>query len=343
MFGRVFGKGYPIGLGVLALTVWSGGCAPKNEKQVNRANPNWELAWKAADTIPSPLDAGTTKVRICNAAALSGQLEQLEKWSAIEQERLWVKLACEIEQAYAEAIYGKAEKHDSLMQTVVREAKKIDEWDQIHLTNPLLVAVVAGRWQKSQDFQAMKQWISEDEINRMPAATRFFCDWLTCLRQRAKEDANRVPIMELLMGKRLNFPVVERLRLCADLAPLLRGTPWDSTVQQEIGELEKTTSKPDCETLLDFSRIYAGLGKKEKADELISRAQAMLEAKDTKDCLAPWAMLAEAKTAAGRGHEEIAQAFELGIQRSSDRPGYFKPVAEALTYALRAQHETVAR
>ena len=62
--------------------------------------------------------------------------------------------------------------------------------------------------------------------------------------------------------------------------------------------------------------------------------------KATGDCLAPWALLAEATAAAGRTREEVNQAFEQGIMRSSDRPGYFKPVAEALTYAMRAQHET---
>ena len=341
MFGRVLCKGYPISLGVLALAVLSGGCAPENRTLANRANLNWELAWKAADSIPSPLDAGTTKVRICNAAALSGQFELLDKWCAIEQERVWVKLACEIEQAYAEAIFGKTEKHEVLMQTVVRDGKQLDEWDQQRITNSLLAAIVAGRWQKSQDFQTMKKWIFEDEVHRMPAATRFFCDWLTCLRQHVKEDKNMLLIVELLMGQRMKFSVVERLRLCAQLAPLLHGTPWDSIVQQEIGQLEKVTLKPDCQMLLDFSQIYAGLGKKEKADELISHAQAMIEAKDTGECLAPWAVLAEAKAAAGRNSAEITQAFELGIQRSSDRPGYFKPVAEALTYAMRAQHETL--
>ena len=124
---------------------------------------------------------------------------------------------------------------------------------------------------------------------------------------------------------------------------MLRGSQWDSAIQEDTDKLEQSYDKPDCETLLGLSRIYAGLDKKEKADELISRAQAMIEVKDTGDCLAPWAMLAEAKAAAGRNSSEIAQAFEQGIQRSSDRPGYFKPVAEALTYAMQAQHEALMK
>ena len=348
MFGTANCKKYPIGLGVLALTVLSGGgCASKNETQVQLANPYWELAWKAASTIHSPIDSGTTKVRICDAAAQCGQLGLLEKWCASEQDLLWVKLACATTHAYAEALYGKAEKHEALMQMVAREGKKLDEWDQQHLTNPLMSAIVAGRWQKSQDFQAMKKWLFEDEVHRMPAATLFFCDWLTSIRPPAKggvmHGANVMPVMEMLMEQRLKFPVIERLHLLAELSPHVCGTPWDSTVRQELGELEKTSPKPDCETLVSLSRIYAGLGKKEKADELITRAQAMIEAKDTGACLAPWAMLAEAKAAAGRSREEVNRAFEQGIARSSDRPGYFKPVAEALTYTLRARFETFER
>ena len=347
MFGTAFCKIKQIYVGVLALTVLSwAGCASKNETQVQLANPYWELAWKAANTIPSPIDAGMVKARICEAAALSGQTGLLGKWSADEQ-TLWVKVSCEISHAYAEALYGKVETYEALLQTAVLEAKQLDEWEQPRITAPLLKAHVAGRWQKSQDFQAMKKWIFEDEAKRLPVATQFFCDWLTLQRQLAKSDitreANVMSIMDLLMEQRHKCLPAEQLHLLAELSPHLRGTPWDSTAQQEIGELEKATPKPDCETLVNVSRIYAGLGKKEKADELITRAQTMIEAKDTGACLAPWALLAEAKAAAGRSREEINQAFEQGIVRSYDRPGYFKPVAEALTYATRAQLETFER
>jgi hypothetical protein len=343
MFRTAVGKSYPLRLGVLALTVFVGeGCTTKEKTQVHPANPYWELAWKAANTIPSPIDVGTTKAQICDAAALSGQLELLGKWRADEQVP-WVRVSCDLSRAYAEALYGKAENHDALLQTTVNEAKQIDEWDQSRITNPLLKAHVAGLWQKSQDFQAMKKWILEDELKRMPMAAQFFCDWLTLQRQHAKGDithnASIRPIMDLLMAQRQKYLPAQRIRLFAVLSPFLKGTPWEATVRQEVGEQEMPLSKADCETLLIISRIHAGLGALDKADALITRAQGMIEANETGDCLAPWALLAEAKAAAGRTPAEIAQALDLGLQRASDRPGYFKPVAIALTYAMRAQLE----
>ena len=336
-----------IGLEAILSTAFiMGGCSPQRETRVPPANPYWELAWKAANTIPSPLDAGMTKARICEAAALSGQTGLLEKWSA-DEHVLWVKVSCDISHAYAQALYGKVETYEALIRTAVTAAKQIDEWDQSRITAPLMKAHIAELWQKSQDFEATKKWILEDDVKRMPVAAQLFCDWLTLHRQHAKSDITRetnvVQIIDLLMAQRNKYLPAERVRLFAELSPLMKGTSWESTVRQEIGDLEKATPKLESETLLKLSRIYSGLGMKEKADELISRAQVMSEAKDTGDCLAPWAMLAEAKAAAGRSREEINQDFDLGISRSNDRPGYFKPVAEALTYALRARQETPAK
>jgi hypothetical protein len=346
MLERILNKGYPISLGVLALAVLIGGCAPEKKTQANRPNPHWELAWKAANTISSPFDVGTTKAWICNAAALSGQKELLDKWIADEKVP-WVRITCEISRAYAEALFGKAEKRKELLQAIVQETKEIDEWEQKRISKPLMKANVAICWQGSQDIQLIKKWMSGEDENRILAASQFLCDWLTLLTHGATNgvacETNTIPILELLMAQRQKRAPFEQLRLLAQLSPLLRGSQWDAAVQEDTVKLEQSYDKPDCQTLLDFSRIYAGLGKKEKADELISRAQAMIEAKDTGECLAPWAALAEAKAAAGRDSAEVAQAFELGIQRSSDRPGYFKPVAEALTYAMRAQHETLAK
>ena len=331
---------------VLMTALLTGGCAPEKETQVQHTNPDWELAWKAASAIPSPIDAGMAKARICEAAALSGQTRLLGKWSADEQV-VWVKVACDISHAYAQALYGKTETYEALLQTAISEAKQIDEWDQSRIAAPLLKAHVAGLWQKAQDFQAMTKWISEDEAKRMPVAAQLFCDWLTLHSQHAKSDitheANVMPIIDLIMAQRQKYLPAERVRLFAELSPLLKGTTWESTVLREVGELEKTAPKLECETLLKLSRIYAGLGMKEKADELITHAQVMSEAKDTGDCLAPWAMLAEAKAAAGRSREEVNQTFELGISRSNDRPGYYKQVAEALTYAIRARQETMEK
>ena len=339
-------------LGIIAMTLLcGGGVSPPKETKVFHENPYWELAWRAANTISSPIDAGTTKAQLCNAAALCGRAGLIERWKA-DEPVLWVKLTCDVARAYAEALFGNAEKHEMILQATVHEAASVDEWDQMRITTPLLKAYIAGLWQKSQDFQMMKKWIFEDDVKRilgddvkrLPAAALVFCDWMTLLQQRARGDIaptpNLVAIMDMLMEQRQKFATAERLRMFASLSPLLRGSRWDSTVQQEPGEVEKTTPKPDCETLLEFSRIYAGLGKKDRADRLITRAQKMIEAKDTGDCLAPWALLAEAKRAAGRSREEVNQTFEEGISHSNDRPGYFKPVAEALTYATRAQYET---
>lgn len=346
MLEGLFGRGHLIGVGALAWTVLSGGgCTPQSETPARRANPNWELAWKTARTIPSPIDAGLVKAQICQMAALSGQTGLLEQWRAEEQVP-WVKVSCDSARAYAAAIWGTPENHDALLQSAVTAAKQIDEWDQMRITTPLARAHIAGLWQRSHDLEAMTQWILADEAQRMPVAAQFFCDWLTLQRRHAKGDSTHnarvMPIVDLLMAHRQHTLPAQRMRLFAGLSPFLKGTPWEATVRQETGELEMSHSQVDCETLLIIGRIHAGLGVREKADDLINRAQALIESQETGECLAPWAELAETMAATGRSREEVARIFEAGILRSSDRPGYFKPVAEALTYAKRAQHEWLA-
>ena len=65
---------------------------------------------------------------------------------------------------------------------------------------------IAELWQKSQDFEATKKWILEDDVKRMPVAAQLFCDWLTLHRQHAKSDITRetnvVQIIDLLMAQR---------------------------------------------------------------------------------------------------------------------------------------------
>ena len=301
----------------------------------------WVRAWKAASEISSAHDVGKTKARIFARAAVANREDLLQKWSDAETVA-WVKASCEVARAYSAALYGTPERHQALLQDALSTSKTVDEWEQDRLTKPMLRAFVAGRWQKEQDLDALTRWIAADELNRMPAALHFFSDWLTRLQHGTQDDISQdrvaADILDLTMTHNRKFAPNERLKLLARVAPLLKDTKWKQPLLDEFERIETNEDGLDFESLLDISRIEAGLGAIDRANEKIACAENMLHAGQTGDCLAPWAYLAEAKRSAGHDTKEITATLKTGLTRASDRPGYFKTVAEALTWASLA-HE----
>ena len=301
----------------------------------------WARAWKTASEISSAHDVGKTKARIFTRAAVVNREDLLQKWSDAETVA-WVKASCDVARAYSAALYGTPERHQALLQDAVRTLKTADEWDQDRLSKPMLKAFVAGLWQKEQNLDALTRWIADDELNRMPAALHFFSDWLTRLQCRTQDDISQdrvtADILDLMMTHNRKFAPNERLQLLARVAPLLKNTKWKQPLLDEFEKIETNEDGLDFESLLNISRIEAGLGAVDRANATIACAEQMLQAGQTGDCLAPWAYLAEAKRSAGRGKEEIAATLQVGLTRAGDRPGYFKAIAEALTWASLA-HE----
>ena len=303
------------------------------------ADDCWGRAWQAASEISSAHDAGRIKAQVAARAAVANQKDLLRKWGEGEAV-VWVKASCEVARAYAEALHGTPERHQELLQESVRLAKTLDEWDQARLTKPTLKTFVAGLWQRDQDLAALTRWVAEDEINRMPAALQFFSDWLTLLQSKTQDDITQdhtiADILDLTMTHNRKFAPNERLQLLARVAPFLKNTTWRQPLLDEFAVVEADSNSLDFESILTISRIESGLGAIDKADARITRAGQMLQASDTGDCLAPWACLAEAKRAAGKDKNEIEAAFDTGITRADERPGFLKKIAEALTWCARA-------
>jgi len=297
----------------------------------------WEEAWQASGAIASPHDEDAVKMTLFTAAAVNNHAALVEGWRAAETMNA-VNIFGEMAEAYREALHGSGERHQALLLNATQRARLlIDEWDRDRLAKPMLRTVIAGYWQKEQDVERLKAGIAVDEINRMPAAAHFLCDWITARQETAGDLSPAVTaILDHVMENIHKFSPHERLRLLARLAPFLKSTAWAERLAEESAAIEETGN---VEILLNVSRIDAGLGNVEKANERLARAEALIEAGKTGDCRAPWAMLAEAKIAAGRSHDEIVRTFETGMARASDRPGYHKAVAEALTLAAWAQYE----
>ena len=313
----------------------AGQTSPRRE--AGQASPRWVKAWEAAGAISSPHDAGAAKAGIAALAAAANQGALLRGWRGAEVAP-WVGVYCEIMEAWCEALHGSRERHLALLLDASNRAKAFDEWDQDRLAKPALRAMVAGDWQKDKDFERLKAWAYEDELNRMPAVIDFFGCGLNENKTVAGgifDNAQVSGFLELAMGNIGKFSPRERMKVLARIAPLLASTKWAEPL---AAELEGMGEELAFEALLDIARIEAGLGLADRADARIARAERMLEAGETGDCLAPWARLAEAKIAAGRKHGEIMKTFETGIARAGDRPGYLKGVAEALTWAAWASH-----
>jgi len=291
----------------------------------------WDEAWQASGKISSPHDEDAVKMTLFTAVAVNNHAALVERWRAAETVNI-VNIFGEMAEAYREALYGSGERHQVLLLNATRRARLlVDEWDQDRLAKPMLKIIVAGEWQDAQDVERLKQWINEGEVVRMPAAAHFFCDRV----MRCTNAATSV-VLDMIMENNHKFVPRERMALLARLAPFLKSTPWAGKLTEELGTMEETDN---VEMLLFLSRIDAGLGNVEKANERLACAEALIEAGKIGRCQAPWALLAEAKIAAGRSHDEIVKTFETGMARAGDRPGYRKAVAEALTLAAWAQYE----
>ena len=309
-------------------------------REAEQTSSRWMKAWEAAGAVSSPHDAGVVKAELGAMAAVNNKGAVLRGWCEMESTP-WVAIYCGVMEAYREALHGSRERHLALLRDASELATALDEWDQARFSRPALRALVAGDWRMSQNFERLTTWIAEDELNRMPAAIHFFRDG-SCGRVVADgifDAASTAAFLDLVMTNAHKFAPGERLKVLAGVAPLLVATKWAEVLGREVDAMEGTWTNLPFAALLDVSRIDAGLGHFARADARIARAEQMIEAGETGDCPAPWASLAEAKIAAGRSRGEIIAAFETGIARAGERPGYLKDVAEALTWAAWAQFD----
>lgn len=296
-------------------------------------------AWKAAGSISSPIHAGREQIAVAGRLAAAGWDERIMEQWAEKSVEAWVRAGVLAQAACGAAQRGEVERTRQLLAPAHKYAQWGGEWRRpmvmplIDRTEAWLVLAGVGTNSTGNPQQDLAAWATTNLMERMSAAA-WACAWAT--KQTDAAGSWRWVGKQSLALAALSLKPEERLKLMAMLAGQLPSE--DQTIcRQSLEAMLVLSNQVPAISARPFGLqaraaiVYAALGEKERAAQLLQEAQQELDKNNTGE-IAPWAILADTLLAVGRT-EEARTAFAKGLAEAPKQSGFNRQIALARTLA----------